>query len=217
MIIHKYKFIFVHIPRTGGTSIETAFGYGFGNPVPEQKHNIVRHYLGHKSFKIAVEKKYKIFTFIRNPWTRIISYYRWVHSFQGAAHPLYTYASGTFEAFVASLPFIIKYVGMVRPQSEFVINTKNEIAVNYIGRYENYLEDWKIISKELGVPNVSLPHVLNTKESENKSLEEYYKSLAIRNLIGEVYQSDLDMFGYTFGSKSTKNNLKTMYPKLKVK
>ena len=70
MISHKHKFIFVHIPKTGGTSIESLFIRNAHIKDVPGKHHMVRNLDG------ELLKKYFAFTFVRNPWDRMVSYYK---------------------------------------------------------------------------------------------------------------------------------------------
>ena len=88
MVLEDKKIIFVHIPRTGGTSIENFFdfkGTDFGNPETAQ-HQTIKEYK--KNYNI---KKYFTFTFVRNPWDRLVSWYIW------------TQAEVAFYAYLASV------------------------------------------------------------------------------------------------------------------
>lgn len=84
MINHKYKCIFVHIPRTGGTSIEAAF------EGPEGKAKSM-HCTAQQMQQLAGESiwnEYFKFSFVRNPWDLIItlyhaSYFRKINSKSG--------------------------------------------------------------------------------------------------------------------------------------
>ena len=69
MISHKHKFIFIHIPRTGGTSIESQFNYN--GDLDGKKHwrlNDFKNDLTNNQFN-----GYFKFSFIRNPWDITIS------------------------------------------------------------------------------------------------------------------------------------------------
>jgi hypothetical protein len=71
MINHKYKFIFLHIPRTGGTSIEKAlFGQDWWGVHPPSKH-LTAHMA--KQIYAPYWQDYFKFTFVRNPWDRMVS------------------------------------------------------------------------------------------------------------------------------------------------
>ena len=74
MISHKHRFIFQHVPKTGGCSIEAAFGIGmvFHNPEEpaDRRHWKLRHY--QKRCPEAYELYFK-FSFVRNPWARLVS------------------------------------------------------------------------------------------------------------------------------------------------
>lgn len=77
MICHKYKFIFVHIPKTAGTSIGNAlttvmprFGYGSITPAGTDKHQHVLDLIG-----LQKSEDYFKFAFVRNPWDRHVSNY----------------------------------------------------------------------------------------------------------------------------------------------
>ena len=84
MICHKSKSIFVHIPKTGGTSIEHSLGY-----VKLKKYNsgqveIKKHSPDHRNsqdyFNLNAVQfwRYHKFTVIRDPIERELSLYRFV-------------------------------------------------------------------------------------------------------------------------------------------
>ena len=66
MIVEKRKCIFIHIPKTGGTSIE----YFFKKKGGQRKHALPRKIK--KEFPSKWENYYK-FAFVRNPWDRFVS------------------------------------------------------------------------------------------------------------------------------------------------
>ena len=67
MIDHKHKFIFIHINKCGGTSIDEHFTENFKDT---QKH------LSTKLNPNEFDNYFK-FTFVRNPWDRVVSFYHY--------------------------------------------------------------------------------------------------------------------------------------------
>ena len=84
MIDHDIKCIFIHIPRTGGSSISTALsqrkkeGERFENRAKQKQDKI--HFTveqAQKKFGLDVWNEYLTFAFVRNPWDRLVSQYQW--------------------------------------------------------------------------------------------------------------------------------------------
>jgi hypothetical protein len=77
MILDKHKILFIHIPRTGGTSVENHFNYqskhGW-NPKNSQ-HLTLEEYSNHYNLD-----DYFKFTVVRNPWDRLVSWYIWSYA-----------------------------------------------------------------------------------------------------------------------------------------
>ena len=73
MIIEKHKTIFVHIPKNAGTSIKIFFGMkGPKDMLPLSQHDTI------KDIKEKIPnkyKEYKKFTIVRNPYSRMISWF----------------------------------------------------------------------------------------------------------------------------------------------
>lgn len=129
MINHNYKFVWIHVPKTAGTSMNTMLKRSFKMPwsecpgrvgnvpgykwphLPVEKQGYMRHYVPPV---IDSDGKYEYsdyftFTCVRNPWDRLTSAYRfWGLSKMKSGKPRYKVAFQstchdkfkTFETFV---------------------------------------------------------------------------------------------------------------------
>jgi len=93
MILKNKKIIFVHIPRTGGCSIENHFNFKASDTwKPDTaQHLTLQEYSEH----FDIDKYFK-FTVVRNPWDRIISWYLW--SFAEVIYFQYMAETGQFAS-----------------------------------------------------------------------------------------------------------------------
>ena len=88
------KFIFIHIPKTAGTSIEQAIlglpniHDGKKDHLDDVAHSSIAVRLYHNNNLVEAinsNPDFKLFAFIRNPWDRFVSLYR--HSMRVRSHP----------------------------------------------------------------------------------------------------------------------------------
>ena len=198
MISHKHKAIFLHIPRTGGTSIEALLE-------PEiQKGNIVcdvneKHYTWHQAKEKYKDywKDYFKFSFVRNPFDRVVS---------GLIYPDYfgiTYSSFfDFKKYKEKygFPFILEYDNRTdMPKPDYAGLKAGSVYGNFIGsemdfvgKYEDFESDIEIVKGILGVEG-ELQHLVR---SQRKLYMQYLKSIDdIMEVVG-MYYNDMLKFGY---------------------
>ena len=75
-----------------------------------------------------------------------------------------------------------------------------QICMDFIGRFENLLNDWEIIQTKIGVKKQVLPKT-NDRASKKNRKNSFYKERYSQNLIdlvGELYEEDVKLFGYSF-------------------
>ena len=199
MIDDKHKFIFIHIPKTGGTSIELTFKKRIKG---SHKHLTLFDY--ENELKTEIEK-YFVFSVIRNPWDRLVSYWKYR---QGKPHAPIDGKLNEFDKwlkFISSLDLnnlngktargnIPDFRMGLDLQFNSLLNKKNEINVNLI-RFENLQEDFNTICDKIGIPQQQLPHKNATK---HKHYTEYYDD-ETREIVAEKYAKDIENFGYEFG------------------
>ena len=77
MILPDKKIIFIHIPRTGGTSVEKYFNFKTSTDwkIKTAQHLTLAEYDNHYDLD-----KYFKFTIVRNPWDRLVSWYLWSYA-----------------------------------------------------------------------------------------------------------------------------------------
>lgn len=179
MIDHDKKIIFVHIPKTGGSSIEETLGWHKDHLFIDQFENF---------------KEYKKITFVRNPWDRLVS------SFCFSLRPSPAFATTkNIDKFEKYLQNSIR--GIYRknkdrkretdPQTWWIKN----FEFDFIGRYENYIEDFYSMCQLLSLNPPKLKHV-NKTERNHYSL--YYRNKTTVDLVGQNYKEEIEKFNYYF-------------------
>jgi chondroitin 4-sulfotransferase 11 len=180
MIDLDHKFIFVHIPRTGGTSIELQLG----NKIPKEEK--------HKSL-FALEKEVDTsqcfkFSFVRNPWDITISKY---------FTPFYCEINQLADK--SLLYFLENYFPAPGEVGDLFHEYFDPCKMDFIGRYENREKDLEFISNKI---NLKLDPKFSAKEMQKakskKHYTEYYDN-ETREIVAQKYAKDIEHFGYKFG------------------
>ena len=213
IISHKHKFIFIHIPKCAGSSIVTALRgcYGldsieklkntdlndfavfkgdakYGNADYLRQHstyNKVKEYFDKNNFNI---KNYFKFSFMRNPWERVVSYYEY-------AHKMTAISNAEWCNKIASMSFFEFITKHTESQLNWVCNKKNNVAVDFLGSGRNIQKDFNIICDKLGIPQQQLPHKNATK---HKHYTEYYDE-ETKQIVADNCAKDIEYFNYKFG------------------
>ena len=140
-------------------------------------------------------KDYFKFAFVRNPWDRFVS--GWYDKiYKNNAFNLSASARAElkqFENFVSYYSKMNIKTCNTHFRSQCALIDLNE--VDYIGKFENFNEDLKEIFSNIGLPISQVPH--KHKSSKKSSYQSYYTE-ETKQIIAELYQKDIQLFGYTF-------------------
>ena len=185
---HRYfdNFIFVHINKTGGSSIQKALGIPFEHKTALEKIEEV----GRGQW----ERKFT-FTVIRNPWDKVVSHYSYrVQTNQtdmGAGSV--GFKDWVRLAYVDKDPFCYDKPKMFMPQSDWIMNRDGQVLADRVCRFENLNEDFSCICKRLGRA-ASLPHI---KPSDRGDYMGCYDKQTMA-IVGSWFEKDIETFGYHF-------------------
>lgn len=184
--------IFIHIPKTAGVSLVCAI-YG---DVSNEGHRNFSFY--QNVFKKEI-KKYFIFSFVRNPYDRLYSAFKFLENGGMNIHDKNAYREhlacfDSFEDFVLyglNESIIYKIIHFI-PQTEFICNKKGDILIDFLGRYEDLEGDIKKLSKYLA-KDIELP-LLNTNINKDPYQEVYTQEM--RNIVCKIYKRDFNILKY---------------------
>ncbi|MDC1075253.1 sulfotransferase family 2 domain-containing protein [bacterium] len=191
----KKRSIFIHVPKVAGTSIN---------------HSLYGRTLGHYS---AIELKTKfpilysqsfVFGFVRNPWARALSAYRFAIKGKTADMGISNPGHYKIESFKSFSSFVLDWLPeqnlekvdfVFRPQTFFLCDSQKNVIVDFVGRLENLQYDCGVIEKKIGA-NLNLKKMNSI--SLGRSYQEYYKTDKMIETISELYKDDISCFGYEF-------------------
>jgi len=200
LISEKYNFIFVHVQKTAGESIAMVLREHASDIKPLlSKHDFALK--GKKALGEEQWKKYYKFTFVRNPWDRLVSWYSMAVN-NGPRNKLWEYIlknSRNFEEFIKSCTQTVHdYDGeknCFTNQLDYLTDEKGNMIVDFVGRYENLKEDFKKICNVINLPLVELPH--ERHKSKHTHYSAYYTH-EMREIVAQRYAKDIEFFGYRF-------------------
>ncbi len=200
MISFQKRFLFVHIPKTAGNSIQSALRdysedqlvalrkeqdgierFGLRNPNYKiKKHSTLGEYreaLGDEQFRSL----YK-FTCVRNPWDRMVSYY-----FTPTQSPE-SWDRKKFRNMISKAVSVADYLRLDWDEADPFAN------VNYIIRFENLADDFRTVCGTLGISPTTLPQY---NRSNREHYSKYYDH-ELRELVRMRFAAEIERFGYTF-------------------
>lgn len=181
-------FIFIHINKTGGTSIISIIGKSF------RKHLTAKEIIGYKGQQ-KWDNAYK-FTVVRNPWDRVVSQYKFrskTNKSKMKVNPI-PFNDWVKKVFQENDPFYFgKRPQMYIPQVEWLKNHDGKIDVDRIIRFENLDKEFKDVADYIGVNN-KLPH-LNSTEQVN--YRDFYDEKT-KAIVSSWFKEDIETFGYKY-------------------
>jgi hypothetical protein len=197
--------IFVHIPKASGISINRQLYGSIG-----AGHMKVSEY--ELAFSAADFYRYFKFAFVRNPWDRLFSAYRFLK-----AGGMLKIDRAWADKHLAPYPDFRSFVldGLQRediaahmhfvPQHRFLASFDHSgYPIDFLGFFENLDEDYALIVRRLGHGEALEHH--NRTAGEQRDYRDAYDPAMIAR-VAEVYREDIRLFGYEFDGSGLKRQL----------
>ena len=188
----EHQCIFVHITKTAGTSVaKSLFGY-----LPYHYTAIdYRVIFGRTDFN-----RYFKFAFVRNPWDRLYSAFRYLKN-GGWDENDQRWAETHLAPFDSFDVFVKQWLSKDNiekhrhfwPQHRFVCDATGTILLDYLGYFETLSDDFEAIATQLGIPATLARHNINPGSSYRDAYDDQ-----TREIVAEVYSRDIQLFGYDF-------------------
>lgn len=188
LLVRKSKpFIFIHINKTGGSSIETALNLKLEHSTAKSKID-----------QVGLEhwKRCFTFAFIRNPYDRVVSHYHYrvqtnqtnlaVESIDFNKWVKLAYGEKDREYYNNPLMFM--------PCLDWIADENQKILISKTCRFEKLHRDFYYVCSRIGIKPIKLLHL---KKSSRDDYQRYYNDESIE-IISSHFAKDLERFGYGF-------------------
>ena len=215
LLSHKYRFLFVHIAKTGGTSVRAALnglrwqdpayylmwpahkisgmtGHKLGLKFPRHSHIIAAKEMLPEEFFDSLYK----FAFVRNPWDLQVSSFHHIKR----ERPHVMGGHDEFESFMKwkfdpDRPYQYHIDTSLELQTDYLIDLRGNLLVNFIGHYESLVDDFDHACKKIGLKSIALPH---KREAKNRQSYHSYYSSELVDLVAKHFERDIELLGYSF-------------------
>ncbi len=212
----KHRFLFVHIAKTGGTSVRAALqaqrwrdpwywpmflcsrlshlsGHRIATKLPRHAKVVAAKELLPKEFFNQLFK----FAFVRNPWDLQVSSFHHIRR----ERPQYLSGHEDFAAFLRwkldpERPYQYHIDTSIESQTDYLIDLSGRVVVDFIGRYERLGEDFAEACRRIGMPAPALPHQRQARDRQ-KDYRGYYTD-ETAELIARHFARDIEILGYGF-------------------
>lgn len=207
------RYIFIHMPKTGGTAMALALEaramkddvmLGDTPKARRRRHRLAGVQSAGRLWKHStladldgvipadeIDRAF-VFTLVRNPWDRIVSYYFWLQG-QGFDHPAVRRAQSLpFAAFLAHPATQLS----IRRQSarDFTTDARGRDCCSACIRIEHLARDIAPLEAHLGFP-LAVPRV---NESRRERDWRVYYDADSADLLARLSAEDIARFGYGF-------------------
>ncbi len=207
IISHGRKYIFVHIPKTGGTALSLALENRAmaddiligDTPKAVKRRAKAKAWAGDRKLRkhstlaeldgLINLGGYFVVTLVRNPWDRMVSYYHWLRD-------------QTFDHSAVELAKSHGFSGFLNHPETLAVQSAESYGGYVAGheattcfvRLEALAEDIHPFEAHLGF-KLNIPHV--NRSDRNADWRGYYSDVDAE-LVGQMYAEDVARFGYRF-------------------
>lgn len=215
IISNTYGFVFIHIPKTAGTTVSVMLGpltrwndislggTEYGENIADLyrkrfgigKHtriSQIKNVIGDSTF----DKFYK-FAFVRDPYTRAYSMFRHLKKWRAWSGSEIMDTFDDFASFLNS-PFFLEGSGpddIFVPQFRWLCNEEGELLTNYIGRLEAINDAFSHLKKILSLPVEFRDLPVKNQSSEPTDYLSAYSAESAK-IVRKLYQRDFELFSY---------------------
>jgi hypothetical protein len=217
LISQRKGFLFVHVPKTGGNSIQSRLAaYSDDRLVvagPHQdgverfeirsdqyaitKHSTLRDY--QRQLEPSLFDRLFKFAVVRNPWDRLISFYFSPH--RGSVE----WDRQAFVRFLSEVPPVRSYVMSNSWFERVTSSARIGPARRWVGpldrdldtllRFETLERDYRMVCERLQIPYEPLPR---RNASDHQAYTRYFDEELVR-IVGERYRDEVEYGDYEFG------------------
>lgn len=181
--------------------------------------------------KVGVEvwNNYYKFTIVRNPWDQVVSRYFWE---KNRHNTLKNQIKKTFKRpdIFKTGSHVMLFNRIIRRLHKFMlVNIKSDFdkelwlyknkwynhkfyfdqegvpVCDFYIRYENLVEDYQQVCKELGIPCEKLPRTKDKFRNDRRHYSEYFNAKA-KQKVKELFKDEIEYFNYKFDSEKSKQN-----------
>jgi len=181
--------IFISIPKTGTISVRKSLGLN------SSYNHMTCRYIKKKIGDEKWDNCFK-FTFIRNPYDRLVSWYFFHRDIQN----IDLYQKYHFKSWIMDdCPnHWTKASGTHNPDPfnlcNYLLDENDNIMVDFVGRVENINKDFNKLTQAIGVPKKKLVHV---NKSRRKGYKSYYDKES-RGYVKKLFAKDFEIFKYGY-------------------
>ena len=141
-------------------------------------------------------RDYFKFTFVRNPWDRVVSWYKNV-----LEDPVHRQRFGISETCSLREFLALEHPNWsLQPQLHWIRERDGRIPLDFIGRFENLHRDFARVCGRIGARDVSLSSHL-IRAADRRSYTTFYDH-DTRSIVAKRYAEEIELFGYMYASES---------------
>lgn len=216
MISIQKKFLFIHVHKTGGNSIQNILkNYSEDEIVPGEhgdgverfnvrnyKYNTNKHSTLSRYKSVLDTKTYRTlfkFAVARNPWDRMVSFYfsphRGITEWNRNDFLELINRERTLRHYICEKSFLERSLGKLGIHTRIINRNKTLVDdIDFLIRFENMDNDFKLVCEKLGIPYSPLP---KRNSSNRKHYSNYYDD-ELKEAVCQKFIEEITFCNYEF-------------------